>query len=201
MNKTFDEKTSDSLTAEKNSVSIRIPYGVEAHLEQGTRNPLLIFQGPRGKIKYAVPNSFKVDLKHKEIVFTELVEDEKKTFIDHPEFLNAVKALYNIFVGLTSGYLKRLKLVGVGYKVYLVENKVLRFDLGHSHDVFYKMPESSQVRITKKDQRVLIQDPNLYTVTQTAADLHNLKQPDVYKGKGVRYQKQRLIRKSVKRKK
>lgn len=201
LNKTLYEKTTGSKKVDKNSVSIRIPYGVEAILEQGARNPLLIFQGPRGKTKYSVPNSFKVDLRPKEVVFTEFVEGESKTFISNPEFLNAVKALYKIFVGLTFGYLKRLKLVGVGYKVYLVENEVLRFDLGHSHDVFYKIPESSRVRITRKDQRVLIHDPNLYTVTQTAADLHNLKRPDVYKGKGVRYQKQRLVRKSVKRKK
>ncbi len=103
-------------------------------------------------------------------------------------------------IGVTQGYKKKLKIVGVGYKA-LLENNSLKVDLGFSHAKYYSLPPTVQPKFGRKNKRLHIIGTSLPLVAETAASLHSFKKPDVYKGKGIRYRGVKLIRKEGKKKK
>lgn len=106
-------------------------------------------------------------------------DDKKKHF-----YLSLIN---NIIIGLSKGYLIKLNIIGVGYKVSIKDNKlVLR--LGYSHDVIYNIPKDINIKISQQKQPVLIiHGNNISKVTQVAAEIRSLKVPEPYKGKGIRY--------------
>jgi large subunit ribosomal protein L6 len=101
----------------------------------------------------------------------------------------------NMVVGVTAGFEKKLEINGVGYRAALEGNKV-KLALGFSHDVFYAIPEGIKVEI--EQNIVTISGINKQQVGQVAAEIRSLKKPEPYKGKGIKYIEERIIRKSGK---
>lgn len=103
--------------------------------------------------------------------------------------------LYNMVEGVSKGFEKKLELNGVGYRVQM-QGSDLKFNLGFSHDVTYKIPEGIQVSV---EQNVItISGISKQQVGQVAAEIRALKKPEPYKGKGIKYVDERIIRKSGK---
>ena len=93
--------------------------------------------------------------------------------------------LKNIILGVSKGYSCKLKIIGVEYKVNLDQNTLI-FRLGFSHEIYYKIPSTIKIYNPKPNLLVITgYDKNL--VTQVSAEIRNLKLPEPYKGKGIRY--------------
>lgn len=106
--------------------------------------------------------------------------------------------LANMAVGVSSGYEKKLELVGVGYRAS-VQGKMLNLTLGFSHPVAYAMPEGITIE-TPSQTEILVKGADRQKVGQVAADIRSYRPPEPYKGKGVRYSGEKIEIKEAKKK-
>ena len=104
----------------------------------------------------------------------------------------------NMITGVSAGFERKLKLVGVGYRAK-VRGKTLNMTLGFSHPVNYEVPEGITVE-TPSQTDILVKGADLQRVGQVAAELRSFRPPEPYKGKGVRYSDERIILKEAKKK-
>lgn len=164
---------------------INVPKGVTVTV--GDRE--LMVKGAKGTLKTPVPDGITFKLDGDQLV-AERANDELAA--QH----GLARALANnAVVGVTEGFTKQMDVVGVGYKVDVQGRKVV-FALGYSHPVEFSLPEGVEVKSERVATKASIPQ---YQVTltltsidkqrlgQVAAEMHNLRKPDAYKGKGVRY--------------
>ena len=104
----------------------------------------------------------------------------------------------NLIAGVTEGFQKKLELVGVGYRAQ-AQGKMLNLTLGFSHPVNHEMPEGITCE-TPSQTEILIKGIDKQIVGQVAADIRGYRPPEPYKGKGVRYANERIVRKEAKKK-
>ncbi len=120
---------------------------------------------------------------------------------DNDEAVNRAKhglmraLINNMVVGITKGFSKQLEINGVGYRV-AAQGADLKFNLGFSHDVIYKMPQG--VSATIEQNKITVSGIDKQQVGQVAAEIRALKKPEPYKGKGIKYADERILRKSGK---
>jgi len=132
-----------------------------------------------------------INIDGSEVLF-ERVGDEKQD----AAYWGTYRALFNnIIVGLDKGYEKSLEINGVGYRA-AVQGKVLNLQLGHSHPIDYNIPEGLEVTVTKNI--VTIKGTDKQSVGQAAAEIRSFRPPEPYKGKGVKYTDEHIIRKAGK---
>ena len=144
-------------------------------------------QGPKGKLTTTIPSGVKFKL-----------EDGKLAALRDNEQYRALhgtaRALVaNAVTGVSKGYTQELDVVGVGYKADL-RGRSIHFALGYSHPIEFPLPEGITAKVEKM-QRTITQYQTTITLAgidkellgQVAANIHNLRKPDAYKGKGVRY--------------
>lgn len=103
--------------------------------------------------------------------------------------------LSNMVAGVSEGFTKKLEINGVGYRAAL-QGADLKLNIGLSHDVMYKVPEGVQVAV--EQNIITISGIDRQRVGQAAAEIRALKKPEPYKGKGIKYQGERILRKSGK---
>lgn len=101
----------------------------------------------------------------------------------------------NMVIGVSKGFEKKLEVNGVGYRVALAGNQ-LKMNLGFSHEVVYTLPEGVQAKVEQTN--ITISGIDKQKVGQVAAEIRALKKPEPYKGKGIKYSDERIIRKSGK---
>jgi large subunit ribosomal protein L6 len=101
----------------------------------------------------------------------------------------------NMVVGVSKGFSKKLEINGVGYRVAM-QGADLKFNLGFSHDVIYKLPQGVSAAI--EQNTITISGIDKQQVGQVAAEIRSLKKPEPYKGKGIKYAGERILRKSGK---
>ncbi len=104
----------------------------------------------------------------------------------------------NMVKGVTEGYSKSLEINGVGYRAAL-DGKVLKLNLGYSHDVNYPVPEGIDIK-TPKPTEIVITGINKQRVGQVAAEIREWRGPEPYKGKGIKYAGETIFRKEGKKK-
>ena len=104
----------------------------------------------------------------------------------------------NLVIGVTAGFEKKLTLVGVGYRAQ-AQGKVLNLTLGFSHPVNYAVPEGISIE-TPSQTEIIIKGMDKQMVGQVAAEIRAYRPPEPYKGKGVRYSDERVLRKEAKKK-
>jgi large subunit ribosomal protein L6 len=104
----------------------------------------------------------------------------------------------NMVKGVTDGYSKSLEINGVGYRAAL-DGKVLKLNLGYSHDVNYPVPDGIDIK-TPKPTEIVISGINKQRVGQVAAEIRDWRGPEPYKGKGIKYAGETIFRKEGKKK-
>jgi len=104
----------------------------------------------------------------------------------------------NLVTGVTDGFIKRLEITGVGYRAAVVGPN-LQLQLGYSHDIQYPIPSDIQVQCPKPTE-IIISGINKQKVGQVAAEIRRYRPPEPYKGKGVRYAGEFILRKEGKKK-
>jgi large subunit ribosomal protein L6 len=115
---------------------------------------------------------------------------------EHRAFWGTYRALAsNIVTGLTTGYTKQLEINGVGYRA-AVQGRVLNLQLGFSHDINYELPESVEASVEKNV--ITLKSHDKQTLGQVAAEVRSFRPPEPYKGKGVKYVEEHIVRKAGK---
>ena len=104
----------------------------------------------------------------------------------------------NMLVGVSSGFERKLQLVGVGYRAQ-AKDKVLNLSLGFSHPIVYEMPDGVEVQ-TPSQTEILLRGIDKQAVGQVAAEIRSFRPPEPYKGKGVRYDGEIIRMKEAKKK-
>jgi large subunit ribosomal protein L6 len=142
-----------------------------------------------------------VDLDTKGYVTFE-IEDNKLTFKnlsdsrEHRAFWGTFRSLaQNIVTGLTTGYQKQLEINGVGYRA-AVKGKVLNLQLGFSHDINYELPDGIEASVEKNV--ITLKSHDKQQLGQAAAEIRSFRPPEPYKGKGVKYIDEHIVRKAGK---
>ena len=157
---------------------IPIPKDVKVQVEKSS----LSVQGPKGKLTTPVPPGITFKLEGAELTASR-ADDERQSRAFH----GLARALANNAIrGVTEGFSKELDIVGVGFKANVEGNKVV-FALGYSHPVIFPIPEGIKVAVDAKANRVTVTGIDRQRVGQVAAEIRELRKPDPYKQKGIRY--------------
>jgi large subunit ribosomal protein L6 len=166
---------------------ISIPSGVTITVDPD----FITVAGSKGTLKQFTMDGVNVEIKDNEIVVAR-VNDEPKNRAKH----GLMRALLNNMVqGVSQGFSKKLEINGVGYRV-AAQGAGLKLNLGFSHDVNYALPQG--VAATIEQNTITVTGINKQQVGQVAAEIRALKKPEPYKGKGIKYSDERIIRKSGK---
>ena len=167
-------------------LSVSIPSNVT--LNWG--DDFLKITGPLGSV-IKQKGSLSLGLKENRVYILGLESSEKKHF-----YLSLLRAL---MFGVSKGYSRKLRLNGVGYKAVVINTK-LNLKLGFSHAVTYDIPKDINLECSKnKGILIRVKGTELHRVCQVAAEIRALRMPDVYKGKGIHYNKEQLKLKKGKR--
>jgi large subunit ribosomal protein L6 len=147
--------------------------------------------GSKGTLTSPILEGISVKQEGDQIIISR-VNDEAELRAKH----GLIRALINnMVVGVSNGFSKKLEINGVGYRVAQAGTD-LKFNLGFSHDVIYKVPQGVQIAI--EQNTVTVSGIDKQQVGQVAAEIRALKKPEPYKGKGIKYEGERIIRKSGK---
>jgi large subunit ribosomal protein L6 len=166
---------------------IEIPSGVTITVDDDN----IVVNGPKGSLsQFTMPG---VNVKFEDGILNVTREnDEAQNRAKHGLMRSLVN---NMVIGVSQGFSKKLELNGVGYRVALAGNG-LKFNIGFSHEVNYQLPEGVTARV---EQNVItVSGISKQQVGQVAAEIRALKKPEPYKGKGIKYADERIIRKSGK---
>jgi len=168
---------------------VKIPEKVKVAIEGTT----VKVEGPKGKMAFAYNPVVKV------------VVDKGQVQVTRPDESRLSKGLHgltrtlvkNAVEGVTKGYERTLEISGVGFKAEL-KGKELHFALGYSHPVVFKLPEGITAEVDPKQTRIVVRGVDKHLLGLTAAKIRGLRQPEPYKGKGIKYSNETIRRKEGK---
>ena len=156
---------------------IPIPPGVKVQVSDGTVRA----EGPKGKLSQPIPPPLSAKLDGGILVIGR-PDDERKVRALH----GLTRALMaNMVSGVKDGFERKLEIVGIGYRAQM-QGKAIQLALGYSHPVIFPLPEGVTAEI-EKQVSITLRCADKATLGQTAAKLRELRKPDPYKGKGIRY--------------
>jgi large subunit ribosomal protein L6 len=149
-------------------------------------------EGPKGKLNWQLPRRTSLKVQEGRIIVSREGDDAQAKALH-----GLSRALVNNMVrGVTEGFVKKLEIQGVGFKA-AVQGRNVTMSLGYSHPIVFPIPE--QVKVTvEENTKITVEGPDRQVVGQVAAELRSFYPPEPYKGKGVRYTDERVIRKEGK---
>jgi len=168
---------------------VELPSGVEAKVDGQT----VSVKGPKGQLELTLVDDVKVAMENGAIAVAPKDADKGKAMWGLSRSL-----VDNMVKGVTEGFERDLELVGVGYRAQM-RGTALVLNLGFSHEVVYDPPEGIQIS-TPKPTEVKIAGIDKQRVGQVAAEIRRFRPPEPYKGKGVRYAGEYILRKEGKKK-
>lgn len=171
-------------------IPVAVPSGVDVTIDGQN----ITVKGPRGELRHTLAEPITVR------------KDEDGTLtVERPDDHRTSKSLHglsrtlinNLVVGVTEGYEKKLEIVGVGYRVISKSPTELEFALGFSHPVIVNAPEGITFEV-EKPTAFSVKGIDKQKVGEVAANIRKIRKPEPYKGKGVRYAGERVLRKAGK---
>lgn len=167
---------------------IEIPGAVKVKID-GNK---VFVEGPKGKLEYKLPEKISA------------VIEDGKIRVKREDDASQTKALHglsraiinNMVKGVNEGFVKKLQIEGVGYKA-AVQGNMINLTLGYSHPINYTIPPQIKVTV-EENTKITIEGPDKQLVGQVAADIRAFYPPEPYKGKGIRYVGEHIIRKEGK---
>lgn len=167
-----------------------IPQGVECQLNSA----VLSAKGKNGQLTMKLSPEVIVTLENGEIA----VKPSSKSKQSRMMWGTTRKLVDNLVQGVHTGFTKNLEITGVGYRA-AVQGSNLQLQLGFSHDILYPIPEGIQIKC-EKPTSISIFGASRQVVGQVAAEIRSYRGPEPYKGKGVRYANEFILRKEGKKK-
>ena len=168
---------------------IELPKGVEVKQDGNA----VTIKGPKGTLSTVLIPGIGVKVENNVVQFTRANEEQKSR-----AFHGLVRALVaNNVRGVSEGFKRELDIVGVGYRAE-VKGKEVVFQLGYSHPVRFPIPQGIDVTVDAKSGHIVVSGIDKQKVGQTAAEIRSLREPDPYKGKGIKYSDEVIRRKAGK---
>lgn len=168
---------------------ITVPGGVDIAIDGAS----VTVKGPKGTLSREVPGAITVRKEESQLI-VERPNDERQNRSLHGLTRTLVS---NMVVGVTDGFSKELEIIGVGYRAEAVSPTTLRLALGFSHPVLMEAPEGITFEVPTQT-RVIVRGIDKEVVGQVAANIRAVRKPEPYKGKGVRYLGEKVLRKAGK---
>ncbi|GAB5507576.1 MAG: 50S ribosomal protein L6 [Rhizobiaceae bacterium] len=169
---------------------VAVPDGVTATVDGQTVSA----KGPKGELKFVVNGEVLVKLEDGKID----VSPRDQSKLARSKWGMSRTQIANILSGVKEGFEKRLEINGVGYRAAM-QGKNLQLALGFSHDVVYEVPEGITIQVPKPTE-IVVSGIDKQKVGQVAAEIRKYRGPEPYKGKGVKYAEERIVRKEGKKK-
>lgn len=169
---------------------ITVPSGVDVTI---TPERTITVKGPKGQLERVIPGNITIE-QEGETLTCSRPNDENKTKAMHGLTRSLVN---NMVIGVTEGFRKELEIHGVGYRAEQQGPNKLRMNLGFSHTIDVEAPEGIVFEVPQQTS-VIVTGIDNEVVGQVAANIRSLRKPEPYKGKGVRYAGERIIRKAGK---
>ena len=170
---------------------IELPSGVDVKVE----GSLVKVKGSKVELSHELHNDVDMNVDGNVITFAAKDENSKPAVA----LAGTTRAVINnMVVGVTAGFEKKLTLIGVGYRAQ-AKGKVLNLTLGYSHPIDYELPEGVTAE-TPSQTEIVIKGADKQAVGQVAAEIRAFRPPEPYKGKGVRYSDEQVVRKEAKKK-
>lgn len=168
---------------------ITVPSGVEVKIND---NNLITVKGPKGSLEQQISPDLKIELNEGELAVTRPSDNKK-----HRSLHGLSRTLIdNMIIGVTEGYTKKLEVVGVGYRAQKQGTKLV-LSLGFSHPVEMEDPAGLEVEVPNQTE-ILVKGINKQLVGNYAAKIRAWREPEPYKGKGIRYSGEVVRRKEGK---
>lgn len=168
------------------------PIAIPPKVKVEVKGQSVHVEGPKGKLDWELPRRTSLKVQDGKVVVSRQGDDA------------AAKALHglsraivnNMVKGVSEGFVKKLEIQGVGFKA-AVQGANVNLSLGYSHPVIYPIP--AQIKVTvEENTKLTIEGPDRQVVGQVAAEIRSFYPPEPYKGKGVRYVDERVVRKEGK---
>ncbi|HZH44148.1 MAG TPA: 50S ribosomal protein L6 [Lysobacter sp.] len=166
---------------------VALPKGVDITVQADS----ITVKGPKGTLSQAKPAAISLTIDNGQAVF----ETQDAALVPLTGTLRAILA--NMVKGVSEGFERKLELVGVGYRAAM-QGKDLSLSLGYSHPVVFKAPEGITLA-TPTQTEIVVQGADKQRVGEVAAKIRGFRPPEPYKGKGVKYAGENIIRKEAKK--
>jgi len=170
--------------------AVTVPSGVTA----AVNGQEVAVKGPKGELKHVLADAMVAKL-DKGRIEVAMREDTKEA---RAMWGMSRTMVANLMAGVTEGFTKKLEITGVGYRA-AVQGSNVQLQLGYSHDVSYPIPKGIQV-VCPKPTEIVISGIDKQKVGQVAAEIRRFRPPEPYKGKGVKYAGEFILRKEGKKK-
>ena len=169
---------------------VEVPAGVEVAIKGG----LVSAKGKLGTLDFQATDDVEITQEDSKI-WVKPVNDSKKA---RAMWGTARSRIQNMVQGVSEGFTRELEINGVGYRA-AVQGNALNLQLGFSHDVVYEVPEGITIQVPKPTE-IVVSGIDKQQVGQVAAEIREFRGPEPYKGKGVKYAEERIVRKEGKKK-
>jgi large subunit ribosomal protein L6 len=168
------------------------PIAIPPKVKVEVKGQKVFVEGPKGKLDWELPRRTSLKVENGKVVVSREGDDARAKALH-----GLSRALVNNMVrGVSEGFVKKLEIQGVGFKAAVAGSNVT-MNLGYSHPIVYPIP--AQIKVTvEENTKLTIEGPDRQSVGQVAAELRSFYPPEPYKGKGVRYTDERVIRKEGK---
>jgi large subunit ribosomal protein L6 len=160
----------------------KLPIQIPEKVDIKVSGNVISVKGPKGELSWNFVHDMKVSVKNGEVI-VERPSDTKQFKALHGLTRNVIS---NMVTGVSAGYEKVLEIKGVGYKAQVKGGKII-FSLGYSHPVEFVLPEGISAKTDSKQTQLTLEGIDKQLISQVAANIRDLRLPDSYKGKGVRY--------------
>ena len=169
---------------------VPVPAGITATVD----GQKVSAKGPKGELFFVANDEVKVEFKDNAVSVTPVNQSKDA----RSKWGMSRTMIVNILSGVKDGFEKRLEISGVGYRASM-QGKNLQLALGFSHDVLYPVPEGISI-VVPKPTEIVITGIDKQQVGQVAAEIRDYRGPEPYKGKGVKYAGEKIVRKEGKKK-
>ncbi len=168
------------------------PIAIPAKVKVEVKGQQVLVEGPKGKLNWELPRRTSLKVDNGNVVVSRQGDDAQARALH-----GLSRALVNNMVrGVSEGFVKKLEIQGVGFKA-AVQGKTVNLSLGYSHPLVYTIPDQIKVTV-EENTKLTIEGPDRQVVGQVASEIRSFYPPEPYKGKGVRYSDERVIRKEGK---
>ena len=168
------------------------PIAIPPKVKVEVKGQQVFVEGPKGKLNWQLPRHTSIKVEAGKVLVSRQGDNDRVKALH-----GLSRALVNNMVrGVSEGFVKKLEIQGVGFKA-AVQGKAVNLNLGYSHPINYPIPDQIKVTVDE-NTKLTIEGPDRQVVGQVAAEIRSFYPPEPYKGKGVRYVDERVIRKEGK---
>ncbi len=174
----------------------KLPISIPAGVTVTVQDSVVTVKGPKGTLTQEINPNISIEIEGSTLTVVR-PDDEKQNRANHGLYRSLIN---NMIIGVSEGYKKVLELIGVGYRVSN-QGQVLELALGYTHNIFLGLP--AEIKVETKTERnqnplIIMESADKQLIGQVCAKIRSFRQPEPYKGKGVRFQGEVVRRKAGK---